>query len=518
MHAHTMKYGLPNVKPFYQTIREIDLVLHLRAYVSDFSDLRLFFLSDCFGVLPAYCHQKSPLPLSCYSWNDVFFVISRYVWVRLPQHTQDAVFAEGLPFWTPALIGCAIAVNKTYFNLIGAFDEGQTIWGGENLELSFRNWLCGGTVVTIPCSRVGHVFRPLPYREESDWQKAWQKNLMRVADVWLGNYRRYFYSSTRIYEGRRVDYTPEERVTLQERIDLRDRLKCKPFKWYVNFVIPEIEIPPHDALFHGEITGYRSQACWEVLDDDYIGITYGCYEHKLIPENMFSLTKDGFLTHRDRCARFLYPKPILKLERCPSKPDLKFGIWSIQFRQQMRWAQLKIEMDAGGGKGTWCMMQVTNAVDPHKRMQMPQAASCDVDNLFQFWSFSYRFDYRDEFIDKLKDRWRMGKSRWVRSRNCGCLVTWFCYQLIAKPGNKAAAVSWPDPDDNTECFMCPSHNYFQIITILHALISLTTILNFVSISLPFTLNGCWLTIHHHVFYHFLHIHFMQLGADTTDCV
>ena len=27
-------------------------------------------------------------------------------------------------------------------------------------------------------------------------------------------------------------------------------------------------------------------------------------------------------------------------------------------------------------------------------------------------------------------------SIWVRSRNCGCLFTWFCYQLIAKPGNK----------------------------------------------------------------------------------
>ena len=34
---------------------------------------------------------------------------------------------------------------------------------------------------------------------------------------------------------------------------------------------------------------------------------------------------------------------------------------------------------------------------------------------------------------------------WVRSRNCGCLVTWFCYQLIAKRGNKTDAISWPDP-------------------------------------------------------------------------
>ena len=25
---------------------------------------------------------------------------------------------------------------------------------------------------------------------------------------------------------------------------------------------------------------------------------------------------------------------------------------------------------------------------------------------------------------------------WVRSQRCGCFVTWFCYQLIAKPGNK----------------------------------------------------------------------------------
>ena len=33
---------------------------------------------------------------------------------------------------------------------------------------------------------------------------------------------------------------------------------------------------------------------------------------------------------------------------------------------------------------------------------------------------------------------------WVRSPRCGCLVTWFCYQLIAKPGNKLAAPPWPD--------------------------------------------------------------------------
>ena len=34
---------------------------------------------------------------------------------------------------------------------------------------------------------------------------------------------------------------------------------------------------------------------------------------------------------------------------------------------------------------------------------------------------------------------------WVRSWKSSCLVTWFCYHLIAKPGNKTAAPSWSDP-------------------------------------------------------------------------
>ena len=33
----------------------------------------------------------------------------------------------------------------------------------------------------------------------------------------------------------------------------------------------------------------------------------------------------------------------------------------------------------------------------------------------------------------------------VGSRNCGCLVAWFCYQFMAKPGSRTAAVPWPDP-------------------------------------------------------------------------
>ena len=49
------------------------------------------------------------------------------------------------------------------------------------------------------------------------------------------------------------------------------------------------------------------------------------------------------------------------------------------------------------------------------------------------------------FIPPYIAHWGLVTHIWVRSRNCGCLVTWFCYYLIAKPGNKTAALSWPDP-------------------------------------------------------------------------
>ena len=37
------------------------------------------------------------------------------------------------------------------------------------------------------------------------------------------------------------------------------------------------------------------------------------------------------------------------------------------------------------------------------------------------------------------------ESIWLRLHRCDCLVNWFCYQLIPKPGNKTAIPPWPDP-------------------------------------------------------------------------
>lgn len=63
---------------------------------------------------------------------------------------------DGNPIPTPVAGQGIIAVSKKFLNFFGAPDTTRLeFFGGENLEISFQAWMCGGRVEIIPCSRIG---------------------------------------------------------------------------------------------------------------------------------------------------------------------------------------------------------------------------------------------------------------------------------------------------------------------------------------------------------------------------
>jgi polypeptide N-acetylgalactosaminyltransferase len=93
------------------------------------------------------------------------------------------------PFLSPTMAGGLFAVDRLYFGEIGEYDMGMEIWGGENLEISFRAWQCGGSIELLPCSRIGHVFRKRrPYGSPTG-DDTMIKNSLRLANVWMDDYK-----------------------------------------------------------------------------------------------------------------------------------------------------------------------------------------------------------------------------------------------------------------------------------------------------------------------------------------
>ncbi|KAK9505567.1 hypothetical protein O3M35_009587 [Rhynocoris fuscipes] len=243
-----------------------------------------------------------------------------FTWIAVSDEEKTRRKTAEAPTRSPTMAGGLFAIDRKYFWEIGSYDEDMEIWGGENLEMSFRVWQCGGVLETIPCSRVGHIFRtfhPYTFPGNKDTHGI---NTARTVKVWMDEYQRLFYNH-------RPDLKDIDIGDISKRIELRKSLNCKPFSWYLKNVYKNKFIPDEHAEAYGRVRNEVTNNCLDNLqqdEDEKINLgLYPCHE-KLYDSQFFSFSLNSELRREFSCAEVLPHTHEVIMQKCNNSPWQKW--------------------------------------------------------------------------------------------------------------------------------------------------------------------------------------------------
>ncbi|XP_076093310.1 putative N-acetylgalactosaminyltransferase 9 isoform X1 [Mytilus galloprovincialis] len=234
-----------------------------------------------------------------------------FSWRPIPSHEQNRRKSSVDPIRSPTMAGGLFAADRKYFFELGSYDPGMDVWGGENLEISFRTWMCGGKLEFIPCSRVGHIFRsshPYTFPGNKDTHGI---NSMRLAEVWMDEYKRLFYMH-------RKDLLGQDYGDISGRKELRENLKCKSFRWFLENVYPEKFIPDENVYAWGMVRNPATNLCLDTLQkDEKITFNMGLFscQNGASANEVFSISIDNELRREEGCLAHHSGKDV-PLENC----------------------------------------------------------------------------------------------------------------------------------------------------------------------------------------------------------
>lgn len=169
-------------------------------------------------------------------------------WEPLGEQEQKALPSPISPIRSPVVSQEVVAMDRHYFQNSGAYDPLMSPQGGENLEMSFKTWLCGGSVEILPCSRVGHIYQSKDVSSRTD-PEVILRNKVRIAETWLGSFKETFYRH--IPEALSLSKVAKPDCT--ERWKLQRRLGCRTFHWFLANVYPELYPSEHRPRFSGKL-------------------------------------------------------------------------------------------------------------------------------------------------------------------------------------------------------------------------------------------------------------------------